>query len=386
MSQLAAALHRLEPSSGNSFTSPYPTYIDERPLYWQSRLFAQMQFLMEISQLENGCYDAAMLPIVREAADRYRANGYVSREDCLLMEREALKIGVPAKDYRVVCVGHAHMDMNWTWGYDETVQVVLDTLSTVLTLMREYPDFKFSQSQASVYRIAEKFGPPSLLDELRRRVQEGRLEVTASTWVEADKNMPGTESQVRQILYAKRYLSRLLPISEDDLCIDFEPDTFGHSPHIPEILAHAGIRYYYFNRGWTGPSISRWRSPSGAQVLSYLDSAFYSAIVDHRFLMGKVADCAASGQKTMLKLYGVGDHGGGPTRRDLERIQDCMNWPLYPQLRFGTLREFYEILDRERQRNSHSVRRAQSCLYRLLYQSDPDQVRCPPDGADAAAG
>lgn len=49
-------------------------------------------------------------------------------EDCLLMEREALKIGVPAKDYRVVCVGHAHMDMNWTWGYDETVQVVLDTL------------------------------------------------------------------------------------------------------------------------------------------------------------------------------------------------------------------------------------------------------------------
>lgn len=347
MSQLAAALHRLEPSSGNSFTSPYPTYIDERPLYWQSRLFAQMQFLAEISQLENGRYDAAMLPIVREAADRYRANGYVSREDCLLMEREALKIGVPAKDYRVVCVGHAHMDMNWTWGYDETVQVVLDTLSTVLTLMREYPDFKFSQSQASVYRIAEKFGPPSLLDELRRRVQEGRLEVTASTWVEADKNMPGTESQVRQILYAKRYLSRLLPISEDDLCIDFEPDTFGHSPHIPEILAHAGIRYYYFNRGWTGTSISRWRSPSGAQVLSYLDSAFYSAIVNHRFLTGKVADCAASGQKTMLKLYGVGDHGGGPTRRDLERIQDCMNWPLYPQLRFGTLREFYEILDRE---------------------------------------
>ena len=347
MSHLAAALYRLSPSSGNSFTSPYPTYIEERPLYWQSRLFAQMQFLAEISQLENGRYDAALLPIVREAADRYRANGYVSRQDCLEMEQEALKIGIPVKDYRVICVGHAHMDMNWTWGYDETVQVVLDTLSTVLTLMREYPDFKFSQSQASVYRIAEEFGPPSLLDELRRRVQEGRLEVTASTWVEADKNMPGTESQVRQLLYAKRYLSRLLPVKEDDICIDFEPDTFGHSLHIPEILADAGIRYYYFNRGWTQPAISRWCSPSGAQVLSYLDSAFYSAIVDHRFLTGKVSDCAASGQKTMLKLYGVGDHGGGPTRRDLDRIQDRMNWPLYPQLRFGTLREFYEILDQE---------------------------------------
>lgn len=264
MSHLAAALYRLSPSSGNSFTSPYPTYIEERPLYWQSRLFAQMQFLAEISQLENGRYDAALLPIVREAADRYRANGYVSRQDCLEMEQEALKIGIPVKDYRVICVGHAHMDMNWTWGYDETVQVVLDTLSTVLTLMREYPDFKFSQSQASVYRIAEEFGPPSLLDELRRRVQEGRLEVTASTWVEADKNMPGTESQVRQLLYAKRYLSRLLPVKEDDICIDFEPDTFGHSLHIPEILADAGIRYYYFNRGWTQPAISRWCSPSGA--------------------------------------------------------------------------------------------------------------------------
>ncbi|HJD23131.1 MAG TPA: alpha-mannosidase [Firmicutes bacterium] len=347
MSQLAAALHRLEVPSGNSFSSQYPTYIEERPLYWQSRLFAQMQFLTELSAQQDGRYDAELLPIVREAAERYRANGYVAREDCLQAEQEALKIGIPAKEYQVLCIGHAHIDMNWTWGFEETVQVVLDTLSTVLALMREYPDFRFSQSQASVYRIVEEYGPPAMLDELRRRVQEGRLEVTASTWVEADKNLPNAESQARQILYTKRYLSRLLSLREEDLCIDFEPDTFGHPLHTPEILAAAGIRYYYFNRGWAGPAISRWQAPSGAQVLSYMDSAFYSAIVDHSLLAGKLADCAASGQKTMLKLYGVGDHGGGPTRRDLDRLRDCMSWPLYPRLRFGTLREFYETLDRD---------------------------------------
>ncbi len=111
----------------------------------------------------------------------------------------------------------------------------------MLDLMNEYPGFTFSQSQASVYRIVEEHDP-ELLKEIRRRVKEGRWEVTASTWVETDKNMPCGESLARHVLYTKRYLARLFDLEGERLAIDFEPDTFGHSRNVPEILARGGVR------------------------------------------------------------------------------------------------------------------------------------------------
>ena len=64
-----------------------------------------------------------------------------------------------AKKYTIHCVGHAHIDMNWMWGWPETVATTNDTFSTVLKLMDEYPGFTFSQSQASIYKIVEDYNP-----------------------------------------------------------------------------------------------------------------------------------------------------------------------------------------------------------------------------------
>lgn len=93
--------------------------------------------------------------------------------------------------------------MNWMWGFQETAAVTVDTFRTVLDLMREYPDFTYAQSQASTYQIIEEYAP-EMLEEIRQRIHEGRWEVTATTWVEPDKNMPNGESLARHILYTKR--------------------------------------------------------------------------------------------------------------------------------------------------------------------------------------
>ena len=66
--------------------------------------------------------------------------------------------------------------------------VTIDTMRTMLDLMCDYPEYKFSQSQASVYRVIEQLAP-DMLEQIKKRVHEGRFEVTASTWVEGDKNM-----------------------------------------------------------------------------------------------------------------------------------------------------------------------------------------------------
>ena len=78
----------------------------------------------------------------------------------LEMEDTLSPIMPEAKRYTVYCIGHAHIDMNWMWSWPETVAITNDTFMTVLDLLEEFPSFCFSQSQASVYRIVEKFNPP----------------------------------------------------------------------------------------------------------------------------------------------------------------------------------------------------------------------------------
>ena len=120
------------------------------------------------------------------------------------------------------------------WPWHETVAVTLETFRTMLKLLEEYPQFTFSQSQASVYRIVEEF-EPEMLEKIKKYVHEGRWEVTASTWVEADKNMPNLESMAHHLLMTKEYLSRLLEIDPATLNLDYEPDTFGHTYLLPLI-------------------------------------------------------------------------------------------------------------------------------------------------------
>ena len=99
---------------------------------------------------------------------------------------------------------------------------------------------------------------PELLERVRSRVAQGRWELTASSWVETDKNMPSGESLSRHILYTKSYLSSLFGVDPASLDIDFSPDTFGHSENIPEIDVNGGVKYYYHCRGRVGDPIL-WR-------------------------------------------------------------------------------------------------------------------------------
>lgn len=247
-----------------------------------------------------------------------------------------------AKSYRVICAAHAHIDMNWQWGWDETVGIAIDTVTTMLKLLEEYPDFKFSLSQASTYKIIADHAP-ELFEQIKKYVHEGRWEVTAPSWVECDKNMPNGESLVMQLIEAKKYLSEMLEIPMDSINVDFEPDTFGHNINVPEILSHAGVKYYYHSRGTSSPLVVyRWKSPSGAEILVNREHTWYSSQVSSD--MGLVAIDAAQqlGFRTSLRVYGVGDHGGGPSRRDIEGLLDMNTWPCFPTFTLGTYDEFFK--------------------------------------------
>ena len=261
-------------------------------------------------------------------------------------EKTLAPIGRAAKRYTVHCVGHAHIDMNWMWSWPETVAVTNDTFLTVLKLMEEFPDFCFTQSQASVYAIARDYHP-QLLEGIRRRVAEGRWEIAAVHWVEGDKNIACGEGLARHLLYTRRFMAEQFGLTPEDVPLDWEPDTFGHAATIPTIVSRGGVRRYYLCRGgsFDKPPVFWWAGPDGARILVNLETTWYNDRLGVHNAAAMLSFCEKTALKDWMCVYGVGDHGGGPTRRDIRRCHEMDSWPIFPNFRLATTRRFYDILE-----------------------------------------
>jgi alpha-mannosidase len=263
--------------------------------------------------------------------------------------------------FSIHLTGNSHIDMAWLWPWTETVEVVRNTFSSVLQLMREYPDLTFSMGSAQTFQwMEEKY--PSLFQEIRQRVKEGRWEIVGGMWVEPDLNMPDGESLVRQLLYGKRYFREKFGV---DVKIGWNPDSFGYNWQLPQIYKRSGVDYFvtqklYWNDTNKFPhKLFWWQAPDGSRVMTYIPHDYANAIDPDRmaadlavyapamYRANPAAGNLPSGNLDMMYLFGVGDHGGGPTRRDLDT---ALQWQrpevVYPRLKFGTAAAFLDDMQR----------------------------------------
>ncbi len=254
-------------------------------------------------------------------------------------------MGREAKTYTIHCIGHAHIDMNWMWGWPETVAVINDTFTTIDQLMDEFPDFLFSQSQASIYQVLQNH-LPELNARIKQRIKEGRWEVTASHWVEPDKNMSSGESLCRHLLYTRRFFKHVYDFPYEKVQIDWSADAFGHAATLPTILKQAGVRWYYLHRSAHGPKLFWWQGPDGARVLVFDDCARgYNGAINTEIARGLLDFERTTGLKIYPFVYGVGDHGGGPTRQYLQAAIRMNAWPIFPQIKFSTVAAFFALAE-----------------------------------------
>ena len=256
------------------------------------------------------------------------------------------------KQFTVRVVGNAHIDMAWLWPWTETVEVVKDTFTTALQLMKEYPDFTYTQSSVQDFEwLQQKY--PAIFREIQQRVKEGRWELVGGMWVEPDLNMPDGESLVRQLLVGKRWFKKYF---DKDVTIGWNPDSFGYSWQLPQIYKKSGIDTFVTQKmAWNDRESSWrptfafpyklfwWQSPDGSRVLTYFPHG-YSGGISAASLAQDVADYVPTdGFPEIMHLYGVGDHGGGPTRQMVdegERLKDSS--AVFPKLQFSTARAFFD--------------------------------------------
>jgi len=259
------------------------------------------------------------------------------------------------KQFTIRAVGNSHIDMAWLWPWTETVEVVRNTFRSVLDLMREYPDFKFTMSTARAYEwMEEKY--PDLFREIEQRVKEGRWEVVGGMWVEPDLNMPAGESLTRQILVGKRYFQKKFGV---DVKIGWNPDSFGYNWQLPQIYKKSGIDYFvtqkllWAHEFTTFPyKLFWWQAPDGSRLLTYFPHDYASSIEAERMAKDLSEWAPAmygpqlSGTPEMMYLYGVGDHGGGPTRSMLDTATRLMApGAVFPNLQLSTATAFFADLN-----------------------------------------
>ncbi|MBQ4268569.1 MAG: alpha-mannosidase, partial [Clostridia bacterium] len=254
--------------------------------------------------------------------------------------REYLKVEFYGKYCReqtatTVCIGHTHIDCAWLWTLAQTREKVQRSFSTVLELMKRYPEYKFTSSQALLYEYFKEENP-ELYAELKERVKEGRWEAEGSMWVEADCNLTSGESLVRQILYGKRFFREEFGVDNRVLWL---PDVFGYSAALPQILKKSGVDWFFTSKiSWNDTNrmpydTFLWKGIDGTEIPAY----FLTAQQDNGEASKRQADYVGStgakwisgaykryGQKNLsnevLLTYGWGDGGGGPTREMLELL------------------------------------------------------------------
>ncbi len=238
------------------------------------------------------------------------------------------------EDVNAICIGHTHIDVAWLWTLQQTREKVQRSFSTVLALMKKYPEYKFMSSQAQLYKYLKEEAP-ELYEKVKEMVRKGRWEVEGAMWVEADCNLSSGESLVRQVLYGKRFFKNEFGVDSKVLWL---PDVFGYSAALPQILRKCGVDKFVTSKiGWNETNRMPydtfwWKGIDGTEIFSYFMTAqdkrrgmppetnsTYNAKLNPAQLQGAYDRYQQKDiNNEVLITFGYGDGGGGPVRKDLE--------------------------------------------------------------------
>ena len=309
--------------------------------------------------------DALNLVDLREPySEAFHASIAAAR--AFLKENYYDKIASVAPEAVAECVGHSHLDVAYRWDLHQTRHKAIRTFSTMLELLKRYPEFRFMSSQPQLYEFVKE-DEPALYERIKEAVKDGRWEPEGGMWVEADCNLSGGEALVRQFLYGNEFFETEFGRRSRILWL---PDVFGYSAALPQILKKSGINYFMTSKlSWseyneTPYDTFMWKGIDGSEVLSHFTPArnysavgsgeessyytTYNATVTPDMVRGGWARFQQKGvDNHYLMCVGHGDGGGGTTERMLENARR-MAGPVVncPAVRYTDTLSFFENLEK----------------------------------------
>ena len=249
-------------------------------------------------------------------------------------------------DKTIKLIGNAHLDPIWLWRWQEGCGEVLQTFRSALDRLKEYKDFVFTCSSAAYYQWVEEIDP-EMFEEIKVMVKKGRWVPVNGWWVQPDCNMPSGESFARQALYSQLYYYEKFGIT----CkTGYNVDSFGHNANLPQLLKQGGMNTYVFQRPGTNENaeipenLFWWDSADGTRIMTYrLPDGYGTDGIEA--LERRIENMNERAEQTghgMMLFYGIGNHGGGPTRGDIEYLKENLEREGYNDLEFSSPDEYFE--------------------------------------------
>ena len=272
--------------------------------------------------------------------------------------------------------GHSHIDVAWLWPLSETERKCLRTFSTALALKEEYPEYIFLQSQPHLYRMVKE-SDPELYRRITQAVADGWFIPDGGMWVEADTNITGGESLIRQFIHGKRFFREEFGVENELLWL---PDVFGYSGALPQIMRGCGIKYFStqkiywtYNGGDPFPYVNfQWEGIDGTRILAHLHND-YNAETEPKALIRRWRERPQKdGYSTRLYPFGYGDGGGGPARKHLEFLRRQRDLEGSPRTKIAGPAEFFHDLEPLREKLPRYVGELYFVCHRGTYTSQAE--------------
>lgn len=323
-----------------------------------------LRVLLQLAEMldENSFRRAGVLNTLAQVhRTLYLSPQAVDRETWLESLRAARAVMAPAlacrngdSAPRAALLGHSHMDTAWLWPTAETVRKNARTIANQLSLMEQYPEYRFLQS-ASCHTAWMQREYPALFERMREAVAQGRYEMNGAVWVECDCNLVGGEALIRQFLWGQRYTRDTFGVLSDCFWL---PDTFGYSAAIPQIMRGFGVKYFLTTKlAWNDTNTFpyetfTWRGIDGTDVLAHF--FVMDTWPDPKGLLERVngvgyRDCLHNKQISHQRLiaFGYGDGGGGPQFEMIETARRLADLEGCPRVRYSSASKFMQSLEAE---------------------------------------
>jgi alpha-mannosidase len=262
-----------------------------------------------------------------------------------------LSLRARAGAHKTVAVGHAHIDSAWLWPIRETKRKCARTFASAVRLMDDYPEYRFTCSQAAQYEWIEH-EHPTLFERIRQKVADGQWNPVGGMWVEPDMNLPSGESIVRQLVFGQRYFESRFGVRSSVVWI---PDVFGYPATLPQIFRQGGCsRFVTQKLSWNKQNVFPhstfwWQGIDGSRVLTHFPPVdTYNAEITAAEVRYAETNFKEHGWSSWsLMPFGHGNGGGGPTREMLERARRMADLDGVSPITVGTPDQFFDDVEAE---------------------------------------
>ncbi len=231
------------------------------------------------------------------------------------------------KKLHMIC--NAHIDPIWQWEWEEGASAALSTFQSAENLAKEF-NYIFCHNEVTLYKYTEKYAP-ALFEEIKELVKEGKWHIMGGWFLQPDCLMPCGEGIVRQIREGEMYFREKFGV-KPTTAVNFDP--FGHSRGIVQIMAKCGQDGYMFMRPYGKympyPQLKLpaeyfiWEGYDGSRVKASRITEYNSDLGKATEKITKDIERQKDDAEIGLTCWGVGNHGGGPSRKDLADVKKLM--------------------------------------------------------------